>query len=119
MVFTIHSQYIDSVGKLRIIYGVYKTLLINLLTFPLPPLNQVPIEPHNKVVSFSINKIGDFINDLKSDLNCVEVIRTSTGCWFKNSTFPPSVFVPINTDLKTDELIPFPLMIDGFSSYLS
>ena len=122
MVFTIQSQYIDSVGKLRIIYGFhnkYKKQLINLLTFPLPPLGKVHIETHNKVQSFSTNKIDDFITDLKAELSCNEVLLTSTGCWFKNSTFPPSVFIPIDTDFKPNGPIPFPLMIDGVSPYLS
>ena len=117
MVFTIHSQYIDSVGKLRIIYGFFnknKNELINILTFPLPPLDKVPYDPHNKIKSFPINKINPFIEDLKRELNCTDVIPTSTGYWFKNSTFPPSVFVPIDeTDIKTNDVLPFPLMVDG------
>ena len=91
MVFTIQSQYIDSVGKLRIIYGFYKKQLINLLTFPLPPLAKVVNNPYNKVQSFPGKiKIDDFVEHLKNELNCDEVIHTSAGYWFKNSTFPPS-----------------------------
>ena len=116
MVFTIQSQYIDSLGKLRIIYGFYNKQLINLLTFPLAPLNKVPIETRNKVQSFPINiKKKEFIEDLKEDLKCDEVVRTSTGYRFINSTFPPSVFVPIDTNNPA----PFPLMIDGVSDYHS
>ena len=123
MVFTIQSQYIDSVGKLRIIYGFYKKQLINLLTFPLPPLAKVVIKTYNKVKSFPDNeiKIDDFVEHLKNELNCDEVIHTSTGYWFKNSTFPPSVFVPTmeTLPLKPDDLLPFPLMIDRGSPDLS
>ena len=122
MVFTIQSQYIDSVGKLRIIYGFYKKQLINLLTFPLPPLAKVVNNPYNKVKSFPDNKIkiDDFVEHLKNELNCDEVIHTSAGYWFKNSTFPPSVFVPaMDTPLKPDDLLPFPLMVDRGSPRLS
>ena len=122
MVFTIQSQYVDSVGKLRIIYGFHNKYkqLINLITFPLAPLNKVPIEPCNKVQSFSINnEIIGFIEDLKSELKCDETLFTSTGCWLKNSTFPPSVFVPIDTDYDTIDPVSFPLMIDGVSPFRS
>ena len=122
MVFTIQSQYIDSVGKLRIIYGFHNKYkqLINLITFPLAPLNKVPIEPCNKVQSFLINnEIIDFIEDLKGELKCDETLFTSTGCWLKNSTFPPSVFVPIDTDYDTIDPVSFPLMIDGVSPFRS
>ncbi len=118
MVFTIQSQYIDSLGKLRIIYGFHNKYkqLINLVTFPSAPLNKVPIEISNKLQSFSLNnEILVFIEDLKTELKCDEVLFTSTGCWLKNSTFPPSVFVPIDSDNDTKDPVSFPLMIDGAS----
>lgn len=126
MVFTIQSQYVDSLGKLRIIYGFHNKYkqLINFFTFPLAPLNKVPIEPCNKVQSFPLdNEMVVVIEDLKRELKGGEPLFTSTGCWLKNSTFPPSVFVPLDTaDDTADDTkdpLPFPLMIDGAAPFRS
>lgn len=112
MVFTIKSQYIDPVGKLRIIYGVFNSHAINLLTFPSPPLDKIPIEPVNKVVPVEINDA--FIKNFKDELGSDQIWRTNTGVWFKNSVFPPFVFIPLNRKQQVQQAtppIPFPLMI--------
>ena len=70
MVFKIKSQYIDPVGKLRIIYGVFNSHAINLLTFPSAPLDKVSIELDHKVTPFlEINAafIENFKEELESD----------------------------------------------------
>ena len=94
MVFTIKSQYIDPVGKLRIIYGVFNSHAINLLTFPSPPLDKIPIEPDNKVVPVEINDA--FIKNFKDELGSDQIWRTNTGVWFKNSVFDAFVFFPLS-----------------------
>jgi len=115
MVFRIDSQYIDSVGKLRIIYGFFNSHLINLLTFPSAPLDKVSIELDHKVTPFlEIN--AAFIENFKEELESDQIWVTETGVWFKNSVFPPFVCVPINKDQVQQAILPpisFPLMIQG------
>ena len=115
MVFKIKSQYIDSAGKLRIIYGYFNSQFINLLTFPLPPLDNVPIETESQINS--LHEIGDtFIDDFNDELKGENYFIDNSGLWFKNFVFPPFVFIPLDKNLvpsNISPLISFPLMIEG------